>query len=147
MVQYNQKTLAFLQDITRQLYQAGIALLVGSDSGVLLSPHGLATHKEMELMQQAGLPPIAVLRGATVYAARALGKGSELGQIAVGFNADLIVSEHNPLENLNTLQNPEAVIKNGRYFSKFELEQLRKKAIDKRSFWQEINTLRKAGEF
>jgi imidazolonepropionase-like amidohydrolase len=147
MVEHNQKTLAFLQEITRQLYQAELVLLVGSDSGVLLSPHGLATHKEMELMQQAGLPTIVVLRAATINAAKALGKESELGQVAIGYNADLILSEHNPLENLTTLQNPDTVVKHGRLFSKAELEQLRGKAIDERSFWQEINTLRRAGEF
>lgn len=143
MVEHNQKTLSFLQEITRQLYQAELVLLIGSDSGMLLSPHGLATHKEMELMQQAGLPTIAVLRAATINAAKALGKESQLGKIAVGYNADLVLSEQNPLENLNTLQQPDAVIKHGRLFSKAELEQLRRKAIDERSFWQEMETLRK----
>lgn len=147
MVEHNQKTMVFLQDITRQLHHAGIELLVGSDCGVLLSPCGLATHKEMELMQQSGLPTIAVLRAATFNAAKALGKESELGQIAIGYNADLILSANNPLENLDTLQQPDAVVKQGRLFSKAELEQLRKKAIDKRRFWQEMNTLLKAGEF
>lgn len=147
MIEHNQKTLAFLQDITWQLYQAEFLLLVGSDSGELLSPHGLATHKEMELMQQAGLPTIAVLRAATINAAKALEKESQLGKVAIGFIADLILSKHNPLENLTTLQNPDAVVKQGRLFPKSELEQLRQKAIDERSFWQEMNTLRKAGEF
>lgn len=147
MAEHNQKTLAFLQNITRQLYNSGLVLLVGSDCGVLLSPHGLATHKEMELMHQSGLPTIAVLRAATINAAKALGKESALGQVAIGYRADLILSEHNPLENLITLQNPDAVVKHGRLFPKAELEQLRQKAIDERSFWQEINTLRKAGEF
>lgn len=147
MAEHNQKTLTFLQNITRQLYNSGLVLLVGSDCGVLLSPHGLATHKEMELMHQSGLPTIAVLRAATINAAKALGKESALGQVAIGYRADLILSEHNPLENLITLQNPDAVVKHGRLFPKAELEQLRQKAIDERSFWQEINTLRKAGEF
>ena len=146
MVEHNQKTLAFLQHITRELYQAEIELLVGSDCGVLLSPHGLATHKEMELMQQSGIPTIAVLRAATINAAKALGKGSELGQVAIGYNADLILSAHNPLENLSALVNPDAVVKQGRFFSNAELQQLRQKAIDERSVWQEMKTLLNAGE-
>jgi imidazolonepropionase-like amidohydrolase len=144
MVAHNKKTFAFLQDITRQLYEAELLLLVGSDSGVLLSPHGLATHNEMALMQQAGLPAIAVLRAATINAAKALGKERQSGLVAPGFEADLVLAEQNPLENLATLQRPMAVIKGGRLFSKIELEQLRKKAIAERSFWQELNTLRKA---
>lgn len=145
MVEHNKKTLAFLQEITRQLHQAEIPLLVGSDSGVLLSPYGLATHTEMRLMHQAGLPAIAVLRAATINAAKALGKESQLGTVAVGFNADLILSEQNPLEQLVTLERPAAVVKNGRLFSKARLEALRNQAIDDRSLWQELKTLAQAG--
>ena len=146
MIVHNKKTFSFLQEITHELYTANLTLLVGSDSGVLLSPHGLATHKEMELLQQAGLASIAILRAATMNAAKALGKESRLGLIAPGYNADMIVSEQNPLENLRTLQNPEWVIKNGRVFSRTELEELRKKAIAERSLWQELKTLANAGE-
>jgi imidazolonepropionase-like amidohydrolase len=145
MVNHNKNTFAFLQEITRQLYQANIPLLIGTDSGELLSPHGLATHTEMALMQQAGLPAIAVLRAATMNAAKALGKESQIGQVALGYNADLILSEQNPIEHLETLQQPAAVVKHGRVLPSTELQQLRKKAIDERSFWQEIKTLSNAG--
>ena len=145
MALHNKKTLAFLQEITLQLYKANITLLVGSDSGVLLSPHGLATHKEMELMHQAGLPILAVLRAATINPAKALEKESQLGKIAVGYNADLILSEHNPLDTLATLKNPVWVVKQGRIFSNTELKTLRQHAIDKRSLWQEMRILLNAG--
>jgi imidazolonepropionase-like amidohydrolase len=144
MVQHNQKTFAYLQEITRQLHRAELTLLVGSDSGVLLSPHGLATHREMELMQQAGLPTIAILRAATTNAAQALGMASQLGQVAVGYNADLLLSRQNPLAQLSTLKEPDAVIKQGRLFSQQELKQLRTEAINARSFWEEMNILRRA---
>lgn len=145
MVNHNKKTFAFLQEITRQLYQAKIPLLIGTDSGELLSPHGIATHTEMALMQQAGLPTIEVLRAATMNAAKALDKEFQFGQVAVGYDADLILSEQNPIENLVTLEQPAAVVKHGRLFTNIELQQLRRKAIDERSFWQEIKTLSKAG--
>lgn len=141
MAEHNKKTLLFLQDITKRLYQAELMLLVGSDSGALLSPHGFATHNEMALMQQSGLPAIAILQAATINAAKALGKSSQLGQVSIGYKADLILSAQNPLETLNTLQKPAAVVKHGRLFSAAELEQLRENAIDKRSFWQELRTL------
>lgn len=144
MAEHNKQTLAFLQQITRKLYEAKVPLLVGSDSGVLLSPHGLATHKEMELMQQAGIPIIAILRAATVNAAKALRKEQQLGQITVGYNADLILSTQNPLENLKALQHPDFVVKHGQLFSREALEQLRSKAINERSLWQEMKTLVKA---
>lgn len=145
MAKHNKETLVFLQEITRQLYEAKLTLLVGSDAGVLLSPHGIATHTEMRLMRQAGLPASAVLRAATINPAKALGKESQLGKIEVGFFADMILSEINPLENLATLKDPIGVVKGGHLFSRIELEQLRRKAIEDRSIWQELQTLRKAG--
>lgn len=146
MVEYNKKTFAYLQHIARKLYEAQLTLLIGSDSGVLLSPHGIATHNEMELLQQAGLPNLAILQAATVNAAKALGKEAELGKVAPGFSADFILVSNNPLENLAALKNPDWVIKHGRLFSRAELQQLRSEAIDKRSFWQELRTLSGAGK-
>jgi imidazolonepropionase-like amidohydrolase len=146
MVEHNKKTFAYLQNIARQLYEAKLTLLIGSDSGVLLSPHGIATHNEMELLQQAGLPNLAILQAATINAAKTLGKESELGKVAPGFIADFILVETNPLENLAALKNPDWVIKHGQLFSGIELEKLRNEAIDNRSFWQELRILSSAGD-
>ena len=146
MTERNKETLAFLQEITRRLYEADVTLLVGTDSGELLSPHGLATHNEMRLMHESGIPILDVLRAATINPAKALGKEREFGQIAVGYHADLILSEENPLEDLESLRNPVAVVKRGRFFSSVELQKLREKAIEERSIWQEMKTLLHAGK-
>lgn len=141
---HNKRTLMFLQDITRALYEADVPLLVGSDSGVLLSPHGLATHTEMMLMHEAGIPAIDVLRAATVNPAKALKLDTTLGQIDVGFAADFVYSVNNPLDDLSVLSTPDAVTKQGNWYSAERLKALREAAIEDRSFWAEITDLYEA---
>ncbi len=137
-IKHNENTFSFLLDITQQLHENEIPLLVGSDSGVLLSPHGLATHNEMRLMQKAGMTPMEVLRSATMIAANALQKENQLGQIKPGFNADFILTLSNPLDRLAALENPQGVSKSGIWYDERRLLYLRAQAIQSRSLWQEI---------
>jgi len=141
MAAHNQRTLDFLLHITGKLHVANVELLVGSDSGALLSPHGIATHTEMKLMQQAGLSPYAVLAAATINPAKALRLENKLGKIAVNFQADFVFTEHNPVEDLSVLVHPAAVSKLGRWYTQQELTTLRNEAIKNRSIWSELHTL------
>ena len=61
-----------------------------------------------------GLSPLAALQAATIVNARLLMRERQFGQVAVGFEADLLVVERNPLDNVRTLQDPLLVISNGR---------------------------------
>ena len=141
MVEHNQKTLKFLQEITNNFHMNGIPLLVGSDSGVLLSPHGLATHNEMRLLTEAGLSNFEVLAAATINPAKALKLDKEMGKISENYNADFIYSAANPVLNLSVLKNPLAVIKNGHWYSRKALKAMRTEAIESRSFWEEFSVL------
>ena len=141
MVTHNQKTLEFLQYITKSLYDNGIPLLIGSDSGVLLSPHGLATHNEMRLLEKAGLSTFDVLVAATLNPAKALKLDHEIGKISEGYKADFIYSPYNPIQDLSVLTAPEAVIKNGHWYSRKTLNAMKDEAIKSRSFWEEFLVL------
>lgn len=141
MAMHNQKTLRFLQDITRVFNDSGITMLVGSDSGVLLSPHGLATHNEMRLMHEAGLSAFEVLAAATVNPAKALKLEHRIGKVSEGYNADFIFSKTNPIDDLGVLEEPDAVIKHGVWYSKQDLIEIRRSAIASRSIWKELWTL------
>ncbi|NMP14795.1 amidohydrolase family protein [Thalassotalea sp. Y01] len=138
MAAHNRKTLNFLISITKKLHQSGVSLLVGSDSGVLLSPHGIATHNEMQLLQQAGLTSYEVLQAATINPAKALNMANEIGTIAPKYRADFIYSKSNPIEDLSVLQEPDAVVKSGNWYSQQQLQQIRNQAIESRSMWQEF---------
>lgn len=141
MAIHNQKTMRFLQYITKNLHESSIPLLVGSDSGVLLSPHGLATHNEMRLLEDAGLNVYDVLAAATINPAKALKLDNEIGNIAINYKADFIYSFVSPIADLSVLTKPEAVIKSGHWYSKKALNTMRKKAIENRSFWEELFVL------
>lgn len=141
MAAHNQKTLTFLQYITKSLHRSGVPLLVGSDSGVLLSPHGLATHNEMRLLEKSGLSTFDVLAAATINPAKALNLDNEIGKVAINYNADFIYSSTNPITNLSVLREPEAVIKDGYWYSNKALKSMRNEAIRARSFWDEVSVL------
>jgi adenine deaminase len=138
---HNRKTFSFLSTITKALSDNNIPILVGSDAGILLSPHGLATHNELRLLREAGLSNFSVLRSATILPAKALGKTKEIGQVKVGFKADLILTTNDPTIELSILEKPSVVIKGGHWLAKEELVQLQEHAIEQQSLWSELGVL------
>lgn len=95
-------------------HDAGVTICYGTD---LLGPLGQAQTREFALRSQV-LPPIEVLRSATVNAARLIMQENSLGQIKAGFEADILLVASNPLENVTIFDDPEsnvmAVFKEGR---------------------------------
>jgi hypothetical protein len=122
---WNSKEEQFLFDIVRELDKQEVTLLLGSDGGTLYMPPGLSTHLEIELMVKAGISPIKVLRAATINAATALGVDDKYGSIEIGKVADLVVLKENPLDDLQALAAPIAVIKAGQWINSSELSALR----------------------
>jgi imidazolonepropionase-like amidohydrolase len=91
-------------------HKAGVNIAFGTDSGV--SAHG-DNDKEFALMVKAGLTPIKAIQAATINAAKLLGQENQLGQIKVGYYADLVAVDGNPLENIELMETDKVVIKNG----------------------------------
>jgi imidazolonepropionase-like amidohydrolase/ABC-type multidrug transport system permease subunit len=81
-------------------YRAGVPLVLGTDSGNLGTFHGPAVHREMELWQEVGIPPADILRAATANAAKLLGAADRIGKIAKGYDANLVLVDGNPLEDV-----------------------------------------------
>lgn len=99
----------------RQAYEAGVRLLIGTDSGTPMNFHYESTWQEMDLFVRYGLPPMRVISMATRYPALAYGKLNEMGTIEPGKLADIIVVDGNPLRRMSALQqdNVVYVIKGG----------------------------------
>lgn len=99
-------------------HAAGVRLLVGDDYGVLALPHG-AYARELEFyVKDLGIPPLDVLRFATRHGAEAMGRGEDLGLLAPGRLADLVVVDGDPSVDIAVLQDPQkvrAVCKGGRF--------------------------------
>ena len=85
---------------------------------------GFAVHGEMATWQDAGIPPVEVLRSATLVPARFMGLEGRLGSIAVGKAASMVLLRANPLEDIRNAQQIEGLFLRGEYFSRDHLDQL-----------------------
>jgi len=81
----------------------GGIVTTGEDAGFIYEMYGFGLLRELELQQEAGFQPREVIAHATGNGAKVLGKAAELGRIKVGYLADLIIVNGNPLENLHIL--------------------------------------------
>jgi imidazolonepropionase-like amidohydrolase len=103
--------------ITEQAYRAGVAISAGTDN---VSPYTDAWPElfhELDAMHTlAHMPVAAILRSATLVGARATGQERDIGGVAPGKLANMIVLERNPLESLANLQSLRMTIKRGRVF-------------------------------
>ncbi len=77
---------------------AGVAFAVGSDVGPF--PHGTQA-RELELMVQYGMKPLAVLQADMINGAKLLGWEGQIGQLKPGYFADIIAVQGNPLDNIS----------------------------------------------
>jgi len=81
-------------------WRAGVPLVTGTDSGNPLVFHGPSLHHEIELWVRAGIPPRVALTAATLNGARLLGAENRFGAIRKGLEADLLLVDGNPLEDI-----------------------------------------------
>jgi len=108
----------------KSLFDAGGThlLVVGTDEPVYtdLLP-GFAYHRELLAMTYAGIPPVAVLKAATINGAKALGVDARLGSIEAGKLADLVVVRGDPLDDIKRARDIRLVFKNGVAYDPVEL--------------------------
>jgi len=114
--------LNYRKELVKALHDAGAGLLLGSDAPQILNVPGFSIHRELQLLVEAGLTPAEALVTGTVNPARFLGKEDTFGQIAEGFDADLILTAGNPLENLTVLREPLGVMLRGIWLSRAEIQ-------------------------
>lgn len=100
--------------VFKRAIELGINVGVGSDAGSPCAPHG-ALHDELESMVRLGLTTAEAIRLATSSNAKILGE-PDLGVIAPGMHADMLVVDRDPLEDIASLRSPEQVILGGRLF-------------------------------
>lgn len=98
------------------MHEAGVRILAGSDAGPFNSYTypGTALHGELEALVQAGLTPAEALRTATTEPAAFMGLDGELGRVAPGYRADLVLVEGDPLEDIGATREVAVVVQDGR---------------------------------
>ena len=91
----------------------GVRLLVGSDAP-RTTAWGEGFHREMQLLVEAGIPPLEVLGMATRNGAIAVGQLHERGTIEIGKRADFLVLEANPVADIRNARRISLVVMDGR---------------------------------
>lgn len=114
------------------LQQAGVTILAGTDAGYLNSYTypGLGLHTELALMVQYGLTPLQALQASVINVPAFLGK-KEYGSIAAGKKADVLLLNANPLSDITNTQKIDAVVTQGTYLNRQQLDALLKTTAEK----------------
>ncbi len=99
---------AKMVQMVKELYDDGVQLVAGTDNFA-----GFAYHRELEIYNQAGIPAPEVLRIATLQSARVMKKDAELGSIAEGKLADMVLVAGDPTKNIADIRKVKTVIKDG----------------------------------
>ena len=99
-----------------RLENAGVPIALGTDAGNIGTLPGPSIFREARMMAKAGLTPAQVLRAATVGGAAVLGMSGELGDVAPGRLADLVVFAGDPLASVDNLSSARFVIRAGRVY-------------------------------
>ena len=90
---------------------AGVPFAVGSDVGPF--PHGTQA-REMTLMVEYGMKPLAVLQADLINGAKLLGWGGQIGELKAGYFADIVAVPGNPLDDISTCEHVSFVMKDGK---------------------------------
>jgi membrane-bound lytic murein transglycosylase MltF/imidazolonepropionase-like amidohydrolase len=112
-------------EVVGALHRAGVPFLAGTDTvaGVHIFP-GFSLHDELGLLVRAGFTPLQALQSATLRPAEYLSLADRLGSVRQGLLADLVLLDANPLDDIANTRRIRAVVANGRYFSRDDLDGL-----------------------
>ena len=106
----------YLKENVRNLYDAGGVLVVATDRS-----NGPLYFREMQLLAELGIPAAAIVRMGTLHGAQFLGLEDDLGTIAVGKLADLVLLQADPTVDIRNAAAVTAVIKNGQIIDRSNL--------------------------
>jgi len=105
---------AWADGMVARLHQAGVPIMAGTDAPLGFLTPGLSLHKELELLVAAGLDPLDALRAATLTPAEFFGIDDDVGTIAPGKRANLVLLRADPLADIRHTRSIDAVVKDGR---------------------------------
>lgn len=109
----------------REMREAGVRLMAGSDVAVLNIWPGTSLHEELRLfVDSVGMSPLEALESATRRPAEWLGLADSVGTIEVGKVADLVLLDADPLADINHTRRISAVVLRGRLFRREDLDAL-----------------------
>ena len=111
-----------------ELWKAGVPLMAGSDSPEFFLVQGFSLHDELEMFVKAGLSPFGALQTATVNPATYSGVNKRKGTIEIEKEADLLLLDKNPLEDIRNTRSINTVFKGEKIYNKKALLQMLEEA-------------------
>jgi imidazolonepropionase-like amidohydrolase len=114
------------KQILKDLADAGVGILMGTDSPQMFNVPGFALHREIEVMAESGMTNHQILLSGTAtvgeYVREHLDIGHDFGVVAPGQRADLVLLGSNPLDDLENLNDRLGVMVRGQWVSREEID-------------------------
>ena len=117
----NDRFLAERRKLLKSLHDAGVDIIMGSDAVQVFSVPGFSIVNEMGAMARSGLTPYQIYVTGSRNVARFTGRDSDVGSIAVGKIADLVLVDANPLTDVANFAKQTGTMVRGRWYSRAEL--------------------------
>ncbi len=118
----------------KKMQDAGININLGSHGQL----QGMGAHWELWMLAQGGMTNLQALQCATINGAKYLGLDAEIGSLAPGKLADLIVMDRNPLDNIRNSDSIRYVMVNGRLYDADNLNEIGNYDRKRGTFWFEL---------
>jgi hypothetical protein len=114
--------LEFRQKLFLDLHKAGVPMIMSSDSPQVFNVPGFSIHREIESMSKAGMSNYEILKTGSVNCADYYEESGEWGVLKPGAAAEFVMVQKNPLEDLTTMQKPQAIMIQGKFIQRDELQ-------------------------
>ena len=122
-----------LAETAKDLSDQGVRVHLGAHGQL----QGLGAQWELWMLGQGGMTPLEAIRAGTLHGAAYLGMDAELGSLAPGKLADLLILEGNPIDDLRQTQNIRYTVANGRVYDAATMDQVWPERVARPAFWFE----------
>jgi len=120
--------------VTKLFDDAGVKMIAGSDAcGAVWQVAGHSLHQEFDELAAAGLSPLRILQMTTLDAAEFLDRTATMGTVEVGKDADLVLLDANPADDVKHLHQVSGVVRAGRHYTQARLEAIRSRVAAARA--------------
>ncbi len=119
----------------KQLADAGTLINLGAHGQI----QGLGAHWELWMFVQGGFSPLEAIRASTINGAKYLGMDKEIGSLAPGKLADLVIMNSNPLEDIRNSEKISHVMLNGRLYDSMTMNEIGLREKPRAKLWFEMD--------